>query len=936
MLHSYPRCIGSSWPCDQRGALKRRFYRRWFSGVIFVAGLCASTFAQNSNLSDHDRYLHLQSERNTQYFNNADSYPKLFTDNYARYLAQQAALFRRNDAAVVAPPDPVEFHTLTREEYFQEMRQKSESGSIDARIKLADCYYSGWGVAENKAKALALYRDAGASHPHAEFIAGVMLFAGDGVKANLVEGRALIQHAATAGDTEARSWRPLIEKNLERAAKGDVTALADAGGQFIYGIGIEQDIPRGVKMKQEAAERGDLLAMQNLAYWYRTPGTGVLPSDIEKSHAWLLKAAEAGDVNAMQAVGADYFLNEGIPVDANEGLRWSLKAAEKGNATAMENLGVIYNGSYPGIKADRGKAEGFYRRAIAAGSATAADKLARLFEGTDGAPPDYKRGFETRKPLAEKGNADSEMHLGVYYDQGLGIEQDTAKAIEWFTKAAQQGSPRAIHELAVHTLDGTGLKEDAPKAIQLYRQAATLGFPASLDSLGMFTFTGACGVPQDELEGIRLFQLAAEKGDGDACRNLALIYDEGIGIDEDKAEALRWFKAGARAGDKKCIQKLKADGISYAKTDGAGKGAIPFLRVTAEKATLTPPGLKLDTVKSAEEQIAENRTKIVVPARKHNYVDYTRHLLDEAFTQAKMKDGTLTPKAWALSFHDQALAGNVEACYWWGAVRLAAFGVKLGPNQEVEHYLAVPMKAGKPEAEIDYAILLWDGRGVASDHKKAFELVRKAAGTGLPSAQNLLGEFYNAGVGTEKDQLKAVECWKKAAESGDVIGEYFYGLALATGDGVPANESVGMPMLKKAADAGDDRAQFNYGTALSEGLAGLTPDVTAGTAYQDKAALAGNVKAQNAMGHNYAHGVGVEQDDLLASLYWEAAAINGNDAAQFTFAERKYYGVGTKKNKDEGIEWLKKSADQGNDDAIADLKEFGVEWTPRKTPSSPK
>ena len=533
---------------------------RRISAIAILAWLTGATaFAQNSNLSDHDRYIHQQAENNTRYFRNADSYPPTSTDNYARFLQQQQARIPAPQQRDANWDDQPKQHQQTPGEYADELKQKARSGDAEAKAALANCYYSGWGVPLNKAETFRLYREAAATLPHAEFVTGEMLFAGDGIPENRIEGRAMIQRAAARGVPEAIGWTPLIEKNLARAAQGDVHAMADAGTQLIHGIGVDPDQSKGLALIQQAAAQGDLRSTQNLAYWSRTPAAGIMPYDLVKSHAWLVQAAEKGDVDAMDTVGTDLIVNQGIPVDVKEGLRWCLLAAEKGSTPAAENVAIIYNGGFPGVPTDRAKAITWFRKALAGGSKTAALPLAHLYEESiDGQKPDYARALELLAPLAAQGDVEAELSLGVYHDKGLGVPVDFTRAMEWFAKAAKAGSPRAMHELGRHYLDGTGVPVDQTRAIQFYRQAAALGFAPSLDSMGMFTFKGVYGVQQDELEGIRLFQLAGEKGDADAAFNLGQIYAEGIGVDADPAEARKWFQAGADHGSKKCAEKLAA------------------------------------------------------------------------------------------------------------------------------------------------------------------------------------------------------------------------------------------------------------------------------------------------------------------------------------------------------------------------------------------
>lgn len=52
---------------------------------------------------------------------------------------------------------------------------------------------------------------------------------------------------------------------------------------------------------------------------------------------------------------------------------------------------------------------------------------------------DYKGAYEVWLPLAEKGQARAQYSLGVLFQQGLGVEQDSQEAERWFARAAEQG-----------------------------------------------------------------------------------------------------------------------------------------------------------------------------------------------------------------------------------------------------------------------------------------------------------------------------------------------------------------------------------------------------------------------------------------------------------------------------------------------------------------
>lgn len=48
---------------------------------------------------------------------------------------------------------------------------------------------------------------------------------------------------------------------------------------------------------------------------------------------------------------------------------------------------------------------------------------------------EYKKAYQLFLPLAESGDADAQFHLGLMYDNGLGVEKDSATAEKWYNRA---------------------------------------------------------------------------------------------------------------------------------------------------------------------------------------------------------------------------------------------------------------------------------------------------------------------------------------------------------------------------------------------------------------------------------------------------------------------------------------------------------------------
>ncbi len=88
---------------------------------------------------------------------------------------------------------------------------------------------------------------------------------------------------------------------------------------------------------------------------------------------------------------------------------------------------------------------------------------------------DYAAEVAIVRPLAEKGYAFAQFNLGVLYDQGKGVPQDNAQAMQWYQKAAEQGLPQAQVNLGIMYEEGQGMKPDYGLAYFWYALAESQG-----------------------------------------------------------------------------------------------------------------------------------------------------------------------------------------------------------------------------------------------------------------------------------------------------------------------------------------------------------------------------------------------------------------------------------------------------------------------------
>jgi len=102
-----------------------------------------------------------------------------------------------------------------------------------------------------------------------------------------------------------------------------------------------------------------------------------------------------------------------------------------------------------------------------------------------GMTPEEVKSFEGHKSKAEKGDADAQFNLGVFYVSGRGVAKDEVEAVKWYRKAADQGLPSAQFKLGVCYENGKGVPKDEVQAISWYRKAADQGLGPAQFKLGV-------------------------------------------------------------------------------------------------------------------------------------------------------------------------------------------------------------------------------------------------------------------------------------------------------------------------------------------------------------------------------------------------------------------------------------------------------------------
>lgn len=133
------------------------------------------------------------------------------------------------------------------------------------------------------------------------------------------------------------------------------------------------------------------------------------------------------------------------------------------------------------------------------------------FDGTD---------FKGIKQLAEKGDAEAQMKVGVMLSAGLGVEQDRLEGLKWYQKSADQGYPEGEWNLAFVYIRGEIVPQDFKRAFDLMQKAADAGLADAQYDLGMMYLQGLALPAPDQGKAEVWFRRASTQGHREAKKVL--------------------------------------------------------------------------------------------------------------------------------------------------------------------------------------------------------------------------------------------------------------------------------------------------------------------------------------------------------------------------------------------------------------------------------
>jgi TPR repeat protein len=146
--------------------------------------------------------------------------------------------------------------------------------------------------------------------------------------------------------------------------------------------------------------------------------------------------------------------------------------------------------------------------------------------------------------------------MGYFYSQGVVLEKDEAKAIEWFRKGAEAGSAKSQLNLGLMLRQSKTIPLNNTESLKWLEMAASTGDPDAVRTYGQLLFLGDSLIMPDRIKAFPMVLQSAEAGDAASQNMVGVACRDGDGTEQDHEKAKEWFLKAALQNDPKAQSNL--------------------------------------------------------------------------------------------------------------------------------------------------------------------------------------------------------------------------------------------------------------------------------------------------------------------------------------------------------------------------------------------
>ena len=208
-------------------------------------------------------------------------------------------------------------------------------------------------------------------------------------------------------------------------------------------------------------------------------------------------------------------------------LRQLVDRADAGDAKALFDLARLHDTGYDSISIDTLRSTGLYLRSAKKGYAPAMNFIGFRYYNGEGVSQNLDSALYWIQKAANQGDVTAAANLGYLLTESTDVDHNEEEALKWLTIASEAGVPEAQIKLIE-------LQEDHWKELPL----------DSISSMSLGYYLGRAPIA-----GVKLLEIASEKGDAHALALLGDAYSKGVGVAYDHQKSIDYFYKAAISGD---------------------------------------------------------------------------------------------------------------------------------------------------------------------------------------------------------------------------------------------------------------------------------------------------------------------------------------------------------------------------------------------------
>lgn len=722
-------------------------------------------------------------------------------------------------------------------------------------------------------------------------------------------------------------------KYLKKAAKSDdPEGLFQIGIAILNGLGISQDIDKGLDLIKEAVTRknnnalcfyGHYIRLKNFIIsenCYKTAAQQGFPYGIykygqclynkdtrnPKAIRLLREASELfGFTGKVKRVIKKGMTRNGMPFQSYE---QKIERAKNGDLNYFVELGDIFFPILPG------KAFKLYQKASA--------------------------------------TADGMMKCGICYFNGEGAEWNISSAIDCFEKSIQLGNVNAVFYLGHLYMNGFQEEKSVEDGIKLMECAAS--YDHYLAKYVLYKYYKS--TENKEKKAMKLLYDAADHNCQEACIELGKIL---LNQGEDQSLAINYLKSMMNMRNTEAEYEIAL----FLETTGSNEEYVNLIKHCAKNG-YAPAEERYATIimkRERNEKNEEKAKKYLLSAAIHGNINAQHTIVqllreegnellanllsnDEIYQtedeeKLKLPEQTFNTSQNLKIMYEMSLMPNeTELLFNEGC------GIFIDERDFIKGTLCFKLaaKRGHIQSCYNYAVCCIKGQGMKQSIKEAMKYLKKAANRGCNEAKLMLGKLYITmlkprsnedpqivytlalmhlkGELVQQDFVAAGKLMKKAADKGSVEAMNMFGIMLERGLGMNANIKLALLYFIKAAEQYYAPAILNYALHVYNGI-GLTKNTELGLELMQKAADNGDTEALIKIAQ-----LKEDESPKLAFAYYMQAAEEGSPAAQSVVAKIYYEGRDyCDKNRDEANRWFSQACENNYIPAMLDYADILIQ-----------